>query len=624
MSPRRRLRALALAGARAATRRPPQSAFDSSNISAAGSELRDRRRGRPAPSARPPRPDISKAAPSSTISMKTKSGTSREDLVAKRWKRSPSAIDSMMIACGRPSLAEVRRLLHRARRSRPAGSCCAARRGSRTRSSRRDGDDQHVAAGERLRVGSMGAAVVDLGRADRPAISSPTVRGNSSISVVLPPTSLRSTTEAHRPCRLLDAGARSASRGAAAPRRPLSSAWSAGRCANRQVRRACTGQVLKSIANSMIECALASAQSSVVVEQAEEQRRVDDDARPASASCFERDAARLRFRARAARARSSAPRPAAAARATGARRPDAKRVSCWPIMPAWRACSTSSRSARRPGAVDACRCVQRLDALERRGQWRGDLAAEMAEQLAPPLARRVGLARSMMAGPGALGLGVDVRDVHALVCRMALQAASPHGAPIVRRGAASVDPRGRWRRQGADRASVKIASIAPLRWRRRGAAPRSPRRRAPARPAPLRCRSPSSGGARRYCTGVADSLIGLATSRRSSASGCGMARPMRAPRTCGSAKTSARLLIGAAGNLGRLECGEPVVLGAGLHQPRQQRHERGAMPHPVGIAREAGVERERRLAGDLAEPGELAVVADGEDQMPVAPTSNTW
>ena len=29
-------------------------------------------------------------------------------------------------------------------------------------------------------------------------------------------------------------------------------------------------------------------------------------------------------------------------------RPDAKRVSCWPIMPAWRACSTSSRSARRP------------------------------------------------------------------------------------------------------------------------------------------------------------------------------------------------------------------------------------------------------------------------------------
>ena len=60
-----------------------------------------------------------------------------------------------------------------------------------------------------------------------------------------------------------------------------------------------------------------------------------------------------------------------------------------------------------------------------------------------------------------------------------------------------------------------------------------------------------------------------------------------------------------------------MLLAARAHALREQRHQHVAVAHAVGIAQEALVARQFRTAGDFAELGELAVVADGQDQVSV-------
>ena len=73
----------------------------------------------------------------------------------------------------------------------------------------------------------------------------------------------------------------------------------------------------------------------------------------------------------------------------------------------------------------------------------------------------------------------------------------------------------------------------------------------------------------------------------------------------------------AAGHGGRLECGDP--LGGGAHHRRlaQQRDQFLALGDARRVGREAFVVGPFRMAGDGAEAGELAVVADGQDHVAV-------
>ena len=98
--------------------------------------------------------------------------------------------------------------------------------------------------------------------------------------------------------------------------------------------------------NSMLDCAFASAQSSI-----ELSRLNSSDASTMTSAGFS-TGLRLMPRACVSRERcESTPfnTSASCRRSCDWRsRPEAKRVNCWPIMPAWRAASTSSRSARKP------------------------------------------------------------------------------------------------------------------------------------------------------------------------------------------------------------------------------------------------------------------------------------
>ena len=88
-------------------------------------------------------------------------------------------------------------------------------------------------------------------------------------------------------------------------------------------------------------------------------------------------------------------------------------------------------------------------------------------------------------------------------------------------------------------------------------------------------------------------------------------------RTCGSAKTSARSLIGPHGTFAASSAPSQSARVAALQHRGQQRDEGGAVAHAVGVAGEARVARELGAAGDVAEPRELGVVADGQDHVPV-------
>ena len=77
------------------------------------------------------------------------------------------------------------------------------------------------------------------------------------------------------------------------------------------------------------------------------------------------------------------------------------------------------------------------------------------------------------------------------------------------------------------------------------------------------------------------------------------------------------IVDGTARHLGRFQRYQPVGFAALLQQRSQQRHQRVAVTHAVGVARVQRIEGERWLARHGTELGELAVVADGQDEVPV-------
>ena len=136
-----------------------------------------------------------------------------------------------------------------------------------------------------------------------------------------------------------------------------------------------------------------------------------------------------------------------------------------------------------------------------------------------------------------------------------------------------------------------------------------------ARAALRRCAAPSSGGGSSVRTGVALSLIGLATRRRSPASGCSHRVTMPRSCTCGSANTSARLLIAPHGTLAASSAAAIAAFGRVCITSSSIGTSTRAVAHAVLVAGEARVGRQLGPAGDLAELGELAVVADRQDHV---------
>ena len=142
-----------------------------------------------------------------------------------------------------------------------------------------------------------------------------------------------------------------------------------------------------------------------------------------------------------------------------------------------------------------------------------------------------------------------------------------------------------------------------LRSRRLRAAPRSRPASKPNSASTASVSAPSSGGARRYCTGVADSFIGLATSRT---------RAGERMRHLDRHAARAHLRVGEhlgqvvdrpARHLGRFERAPASRLRARRFIiGREQRHQRSArLRTRSGVAREARVARQVGAAGDLAE-----------------------
>ena len=384
------------------TLNPRYRLLDSSNISAAGSELVTTSRPIRAMVA-PLVPDISKVEPCSRISMNTKSGTSSRISSRNEVKRPPRWIDSTMIACGRPSLQKLHRLVDRADEI-DQHAHVAQRVADHHPHLPPRGDDEHVAAGERLGVAGLARGVVDLlGRQARHffvrRLRELEHQGADAGDV------LAFDHQAHRPGGLLD--------------QPP-----AERIEPRRHRRG-DAQVVVHVRGSMPEPAgqpgmhrpgleidgevdvrVGVRQGPVErgVEQAEQERAVDDDARRLELR-LQGDAAGLGLAGAQCEHALHRLLRAAALRATGARRPEAKRVSCWPIIPTWRACSTSSRRRAQAGAVDLAGGGEDVDALQRRGQRRRDLGADLGDELMPSLVGRGrhGVGLEISHGNGAQG-----------------------------------------------------------------------------------------------------------------------------------------------------------------------------------------------------------------------------
>ena len=280
-------------------------------------------------------------------------------------------------------LAEARPPRRPSRRSRPACSCCAARRGSSpaSRAAKRRPARGCRPAPWNCRTGSRPSSISS---ADRPSISSLAVFGNSSTRVVMPATSLRSTTRpiVQAVCSISRQLSES-SRGGVGVVTLRSSAMSAGRCANRQVSRACTGQVLKSIVKSMCAWRVGERPVERGVEQAEQQRAVDDDARRLELR-LQGDAAglglagaqgehalhhllELQHLVRLAHAAGGEAGELLADHADLARLLDLV------------------AQGAQAGAVDLAGGGEDVDPLERRGQRRGDLGADLGHELMPSL-----------------------------------------------------------------------------------------------------------------------------------------------------------------------------------------------------------------------------------------------
>ncbi len=229
----------------------------------------------------------------------------------------------------------------------------------------------------------------------------------------MPATSLRSTTRpiVQAVCSISRQLSES-SRGGVGVVTLRSSFMSAGRCANRQVSRACTGQVLKSIVKSMCAWALARAQSSVALSRLN--RSEPSTMTRADLSC----GFRAMPRAWVSRARSASTLCITSSSCSTScdwrTRPEAKRVSCWPIMPTWRACSTSSRRARRPARSILPVAVRTWMRSSAAVSGAGDLGADLGDELMPSLVgrRRHGIGLDDFARKRSAGLRASKADRH--------------------------------------------------------------------------------------------------------------------------------------------------------------------------------------------------------------------
>ena len=315
--------------------------------------------------------------------MKTKSGTSARISSRSDLKRLPVRIDSTMMACGSPSRQKLGGLLDRRDEVDHHAPCGAARRGS-ARAPR--GARRRRARGCRRAPSSCSTArrrPVDLRRRQAGHLLARR-RGNSRASVASPAMSLRSSTQAHGPGGLLDQppGQRIEAR---RRRRSVTLVVDlvGGPVAKRQVSRACAGQVFKSTVSAMCACAFASAQSSIALSRLNSSDPSTMTSRRLEL-VLEADAARLRL-ARAQREHALQHLLELQHLVRLAHAAEANRVSCWPIMPAWRALLDLVAQGAQAGAVDLAGRGEDVDALEGRGQRRGDLDADLRDQLGPAL-----------------------------------------------------------------------------------------------------------------------------------------------------------------------------------------------------------------------------------------------
>ena len=274
----------------------------------------------------------------------------------------------------------------------------------------------------------------------------------------------------------------------------------------------------------MCACALASAQSSVALRRLKSSEP-STMTRADFSSCF-----KAMPRACVSRVRSESTLFSTSSSCSTScdwrTRPDAKRVSCWLIIPAWRACSTSSRSARRPARSILPVAVR---------TWMRSSAAVSGSAISTPTCDTRSCQRWSSCGPegsltarSATGRGPVDMAIRSRKGRRDASAPARRGRrrrrpPASRPGrASSASPCAASQPQSVDGGSparqrrragwpdevtkstnvttcslIRPPPISTVRSRRVRAGRRSPRRPGRARPARPRCRSPSSGGARR-------------------------------------------------------------------------------------------------------------------------------
>ena len=220
----------------------------------------------------------------------------------------------------------------------------------------------------------------------------------------MPATSLRSTTRpiVQAVCSIRRQVSES-SRGGVGVVTLRSSPMSAGRCAKRQVSRACTGQVLKSIVKSMCACALASAQSSVALSRLNSSE--PSTMTRADLSCGFRAMPRA-WVSRARRASTLLHHLLELQHLVRLAHPAGGEAGELLADHAdlARLLDLVAQGAQ-AGAVDLAGGGEDVDALERRRQRRGDLGADLGDELMPSLVvrqrargRSGGFARQRSAG----------------------------------------------------------------------------------------------------------------------------------------------------------------------------------------------------------------------------------
>ena len=334
-------------------------------------------------------------------------------------------------------------------------------------------------------------------------------------------------------------------------------------------------------------------------------------------------------------------------------RPDAKRVSCWPIMPAWRACSTSSRRARRPARSILPVAVR---------TWMRSSAAVSGSAISTPTCETSSCQRSssrddrsdaagrLDSGANAVGHerwlcsirtsrgahqatgrdGADDRPSTAWSATSATSRRQSAAASVCARLGRRQRPAGRLARR--PRQSRECDNLFTLRAARRRSDRSPPRamRRSP------RASKPNSaehrfgvGAEQRRRAAVADRRRRRASSGWRPAAprrrrGCAISTVMSRARTCGSANTSARSLIGPHGTLAASSAVEPF--GARLAASGARR---AAAPARRGGARGRRCGRSARRRASSLQPATAQKRANWPS-LPTArirwpsATSNTW